>query len=143
VPGEPAIEWVLFTTEPIRTKADLENIVETYRCRWIIEETFRDTKSHRFGFGLRYARSRSLARIQVLLLLVALATLVLWLVGLAASAQNLARRFQANTISERAVLSIPFLGRQILLRRLAAFDASALDQALERLCALISLPSTI
>lgn len=45
VPGEPAIEWVLFTTEPIRTKADLEDIVETYRCRWIIEDFFKALKT--------------------------------------------------------------------------------------------------
>jgi len=39
-----------------------------------IEETLRDGKSHRFGFGLRYARSNSAQRIEVLLLLVALAS---------------------------------------------------------------------
>jgi hypothetical protein len=73
--------------------------------------------------------------------LVALATLVLWLVGLAAGAHNLARRFQANTISHRAVLSTPFLGRQLLLRRSIELPVSAFAQALERFCSLIRLAS--
>ena len=45
VKGEPAIEWVLFTTEPIRTKADLERVVDAYRCRWIIEDFFKALKT--------------------------------------------------------------------------------------------------
>ena len=44
-----------------------------------IEETFRDAKSHRWGFALRYARSRSVARLEVLVFLTALAQLVFWL----------------------------------------------------------------
>jgi len=45
VKGEPAIEWVLFTTEPIRTKADLGRVVDAYRCRWIIEDFFKALKT--------------------------------------------------------------------------------------------------
>jgi hypothetical protein len=133
--------WLLATSLP-HERGSERRIKQLYAKRMQIEETFRDTKSHRFGFGLRYARSSSLHRIQVLLLLVALATLVLWLVGLAARAHNLARRFQANTISHRKVLSTPFLGRQFLLRRSNELPVSAFDQALERLCTLVSLPST-
>ena len=132
--------WLLATSLP-HERGSERRIKQLYATRMQIEETFRDTKSHRFGFGLRYARSSSLHRIQVLLLLVALATLVLWLVGLAAGAHNLARRFQANTISHRAVLSTPFLGRQLLLRRSTELPVSAFDQALERLCSLIRLVS--
>ncbi|HEY5959146.1 MAG TPA: transposase [Polyangiaceae bacterium] len=133
--------WLLATSLP-HERGSERRIKQLYAKRMQIEETFRDTKSHRFGFGLRYARSSSLHRIHVLLLLVALATLVLWLVGLAARAYNLARRFQANTISNRAVLSTPFLGRQLLLRRSTELPVSAFDQALERLCTLVALTST-
>jgi hypothetical protein len=104
-----------------------------------IEETLRDAKSHRFGFGLRYARSTSQHRIQVLLLLVALATLVLWLVGLAGRARDLARHFQANTIRVRAVLSTPFLGWQLLRKPLADFHAAAFRDSLAQLRSLIHL----
>jgi hypothetical protein len=43
--------------------------VQLYRQRMQIEETFRDLKCHRWGFGLRYARCNSAARLEVLLLL--------------------------------------------------------------------------
>lgn len=131
--------WLLATSLP-HERGSERRIKQLYATRMQIEETFRDTKSHRFGFGLRYARSSSLDRIHVLLLLVALATLVLWLVGLAARSLNLARRFQANTISHRAVLSIPFLGRQFLLRQSTEFPVAMLDRSLEQLCTLVSLP---
>jgi hypothetical protein len=134
--------WLLATSLP-HERGSERRIKQLYATRMQIQETFRDTKSHRFGFGLRYARSTSLGRIHVmLLLLVALATLVLWLVGSAARAHNLARQFQANTISHRAVLSTPFLGRQFLLRQSNELPVSAFDQALKRLCTLVALPST-
>jgi hypothetical protein len=56
--GEPEIEWVLLTTEPIRTKAELENIVDTYRCRWIIEDFFKALKT---GCALEKRQTESYA----------------------------------------------------------------------------------
>jgi hypothetical protein len=131
--------WLL-ATSLTHVRGNERRIKQLYATRMQIEETLRDGKSHRFGFGLRYARSGSLQRIQVLLLLVALATLVLWLVGLAGRAQNLARQLQANTVSHRLVLSTPFVGRLLLLRRLADFPSSVLDRALAQLRTLISQP---
>ena len=132
--------WLLATSLPHEPGCE-RRIKQLYATRMQIEETLRDGKSHRFGFGLRYARSSSLQRIQILLLLVALATLVLWLVGLAGRARNLARHLQANTISDRLVLSTPFVGRLLLLRRIADFPSSALDQSLAQLRGLVSLAS--
>jgi hypothetical protein len=66
--------------------------------------------------------------------------LVLWLVGLAGRAQNLARSLQANTIRHRLVLSTPFVGRLLLVRRLALFPPTAIDNALVELQALAALP---
>ena len=37
-PGVESIQWLLFTTEPIKTKADIEAVVDMYRARWLIEE---------------------------------------------------------------------------------------------------------
>lgn len=131
--------WLLATSLPHQLRGE-RRIKQLYATRMQIEETLRDAKSHRFGFGLRYARSRSAARIQILLLLVALATLVLWLVGLIGRALNLARHHQANTLSSRAVLSTPFLGRQLLLRRLADFPDYLFDRAFAQFQALVSQP---
>lgn len=132
--------WLLGTSLP-HERGSERRIKGLYALRMQIEETLRDGKSHRFGFGLRYARSSSQHRIEVLLLLVALATLVLWLVGLAGRARDLARRLQANTVSHRFVLSTPFIGRLLLIRRLAEFPPFAIEQSLAQLRTLISQPT--
>jgi hypothetical protein len=43
--GEAPVDWVLFTTEPIDTKAQLNAIVDYYRARWLIEEFFKALKT--------------------------------------------------------------------------------------------------
>jgi Transposase DNA-binding/Transposase DDE domain len=43
--GETPIEWMLVTTEPIGTTAEIEAIVDHYRARWIIEEYFKALKT--------------------------------------------------------------------------------------------------
>jgi hypothetical protein len=43
--GEPAVEWILYTTEPVQTNKHLFDVVEHYRSRWIIEEFFKALKS--------------------------------------------------------------------------------------------------
>lgn len=42
--GETAVEWRLWTTEPIETAADVLAVVDAYRCRWMIEEYFKALK---------------------------------------------------------------------------------------------------
>jgi hypothetical protein len=44
-PGQEPIDWVLFTTEPIDTVAQLHTVVDYYRCRWLIEELFKALKT--------------------------------------------------------------------------------------------------
>jgi Transposase DNA-binding/Transposase DDE domain len=43
--GEPAISWMLYTTEPIETEQQLLAIVDYYRSRWVIEEFFKALKT--------------------------------------------------------------------------------------------------
>lgn len=120
--------WLLATSLAHEPGSE-EQIKALYALRMQIEETFRDTKSPRWGFGLRYCRCNDVERLQVLLLVAALATLMLWLVGVCAQALDWARRFQANTVRNRAVLSTLFLGRQVLLRTPGALSMSALRLA--------------
>lgn len=47
--GEAPVEWLLFTTEPIATSADIEAVVDMYRTRWLIEECNKALKT-----GCRY-----------------------------------------------------------------------------------------
>jgi hypothetical protein len=44
-PGEPAVEWTLLTSEPIRTLEDATRVVDWYRTRWVIEEYFKCLKT--------------------------------------------------------------------------------------------------
>jgi hypothetical protein len=130
--------WLLVTSLPHKRGSE-RRIKQLYTQRMQIEETFRDAKSHRWGLGLRYCRCSDVERMQVLLLIAALATLMLWLAGLGAHARDWGRRFQANTVRSRSVLSTIFLGRQIMLRSPCSLSSSAFDAAwheLERLVAL-------
>lgn len=43
--GEPGVEWVLLTNEPIDSPQALDRIVERYRARWTIEEFFKALKT--------------------------------------------------------------------------------------------------
>jgi hypothetical protein len=43
--SESPVDWVLATTEPIATTADVERIVDIYRARWVIEEYFKSLKT--------------------------------------------------------------------------------------------------
>jgi len=91
-----------------------------------IEETFRDAKSPRFGMSLGYARTRSEDRANVLLLLASLTHLLAVLLGVAAENAQLQRRYQANTVTRKRVLSHATLGRLIAASTNEALVVAAL-----------------
>jgi hypothetical protein len=121
--------WLLATSLSARHWS-AKRVVKAYEKRMQIEETFRDLKSHRWGYGLQYARSRCRRRLETLVLITTLATTATWLAGQAAKAKGWQRHFQANTAKDRAVLSLFFLGRRILkntrliLQRTDLWDAA-------------------
>ncbi len=43
--GEPAVEWILWTSEPIKSSKQLRKVVDIYRARWVIEEYFKALKT--------------------------------------------------------------------------------------------------
>ena len=98
-----------------------------------IEETFRDLKSGRWGYGLEYTGSGSVMRLSNLLLLTTLATLVTCVIGLAARTADLARAFQANTERRRHVLSMFTLGVRILSRPLRLLSQADIRRAWKEL----------
>ena len=102
--------WLLATSLTLPAT----EVVQLYAARMQIELTFRDLKSHRFGWGFENARCRSTTRIAVQMMLAAVASLVALLVGLAADQDGIARRYQANTTRNRRVISLVTLGRAIL-----------------------------
>jgi hypothetical protein len=128
--------WLIATSLP-NTYGAAKRIMKLYALRMQIEETFRDFKGHRWGFGLQGARSRDPQRWEILLLIGTLATVIHWLVGLAANARHCAPHFQANTLKKRAVLSVCFLGQQVLHSRrfhITGAELLAIAQRLPALC---------
>jgi Transposase DDE domain len=91
-------------------------IMQYYRTRMQIEQAFRDIKNGRSGLCLRQTRSRSLNRLANLLLIGMLTSFCIWLVGRLAEQQKQHYPFQANTIKDKRVLSLFFLGLQCLRR---------------------------
>jgi len=43
--GEAPVEWLLVTTEPCETPAEIMRVVDLYRARWVIEEFFKALKT--------------------------------------------------------------------------------------------------
>jgi hypothetical protein len=72
-----------------------------YGRRFECEETFRSQKDPRFGFGLRHVRLKEAIRYDRLLVVVALASLVAYGVGVKAEAKGLHRILQLNTSKRR------------------------------------------
>lgn len=120
--------WLLAASPELHLSA--EQAIALYRTRMQIEQTFRDLKNPRHGFGLRYSRSTKPERVAILLLIAALATFALWLAGLAAKAQGWTPRYQANTVKNRRTLSVVFLGARVIREARRQLTPSMLNNAL-------------
>lgn len=75
--------WLLATSSTL-SSLSAKAIVALYTGRMQIEQTFRDVKNQQWGLGLSDSQTRKLPRLAALLLLGALITYALWLIGLAA-----------------------------------------------------------
>lgn len=104
--------WLLATSLPVTSKL-AKKVVSIYSSRMQIEEAFRDIKSYRFGAGLELNMTRDRKRLEILMLIGMLATLVLWLLGTVVIMSGEARCYQANTEKRRRVLSVLFLGLRV------------------------------
>jgi transposase len=95
-----------------------KRVVKIYKKRMQIEEAFRDLKSSRYGLGFEDAYSKKIKRIEILLLIAALASFIAWLVGWIAEQNKLHYQFQSNSIKDRRVLSFFYLGCEVIKRRI-------------------------
>lgn len=105
--------WLLATS---LGDATARQVVNLYGTRMEIEAQFRDTKCPRYGFGLAHSRTRTPARMQVLLLIAAIASFACWLCGLYVTRQGRAGDYQAQSTGRRVTLSVVYLGRMALRR---------------------------
>ena len=107
-------EPLLLVTSLKMTGNMATKVVTIYSQRMRIEENIRDTKSSKYGFGLGQSRTRSIERMKVLLLIAAIATFACWLAGLATKTNGRAADYQAHSSKYTKVLSMVYLGREVL-----------------------------
>lgn len=109
--------WVLVTSLPYYELL-AEQTVKIYKQRMQIEETFRDTKSNRYGFGLCESGTKSPKRMDILLLIDFIVTFVCWQSGLLTEKSKKASDFQAHSSNCKNVLSIVYLGKQAIKKNI-------------------------
>jgi len=107
-----------------------KRVMNLYKTRMQIEESFRDVKNSRWEFSFNEARATTVKRYENLLLIGTLATYAVWLVGKVAKSKNLHRHYQANTIRTRNVLSTFYLGCEVLGKQALDFRREEYQAAL-------------
>ena len=107
--------WLLVAS-PALSYLSARQIVALYARRMQIELAFRDLKSHRYGHAFEDSLTRKGKRIEVLLLLHALATFACWLVGIACEAAGI-DQWLAPHRSQRRLYSVMRLGREAMVRQ--------------------------
>ena len=123
--------WVLCSSLGGKSYLCARRVVKIYRQRMQIEEGFRDLKSSRYGLGFEEAFSRSKQRIENLLLVAMLTSLIAWLVGWLGENKGEHRCFQCNSLKTKRVLSLFFLGCQMIKRKIQ-IDVKALLACIDR-----------
>lgn len=90
--------WCVATT---RKDLSAAQVTKLYGRRFTIEESFRDVKDIRFGFGLSATHIRDCGRRDRLLFIAAIAEALLKLLGAAGEARGLDRLLKTNTSKKR------------------------------------------
>jgi hypothetical protein len=67
--GEKPLSWLLFTSEPVRTKQDALKVIGYYECRWLIEDFHKMMKSD--GYCIEETRFTSVSTLERWLVIVA------------------------------------------------------------------------
>jgi len=124
--------WLLSTSLPKHQQL-AKRVVNIYRTRMQIEESFRDMKSSRFGLGFEQNGTRQIKRMTLLILLTTLANWILVILGMAATVSNQHRQYQANTTRDKNVLSLPFIGLRVVVDRKIRLRLRDMRQAIGRL----------
>jgi hypothetical protein len=114
-------------------------VVAIYCLRMQIEQTFRDLKSHRYGWSARLIRSKQPLRVDVLFLIAAIAAIAMHVLGIAIKRSKHAHGLQANTERRRRVHSTFFLGKLTLAEALEdTLSVNSLRIAIRNLIAAVS-----
>jgi hypothetical protein len=116
--------WIILASP---TLADLSaaQLIKLYARRMQIELSFRDLKSHRYGQGFEDSLTRKGKRIEILLLIQALAAFACWLVGMACETVGI-DGWLAPFRSTRKLYSTLRLGQEALQRQWSTASVVAL-----------------
>lgn len=109
--------WLLVSSLPQAPK-NPHHMVNIYRQRMRIEENFRDTKCPHYGLGLKKSLTQTFSRMNILLLIGAIATFAAWLAGLFVKSIGIAADFQAQSAKFTSAISNVFLGRRALAKKI-------------------------
>lgn len=107
--------WLL-AVSPSLHDVSVPQVIALYRRRMQIELGFRDLKSHRYGQAFEDSLTRKCERIEILLLLHALAVFAAWLAGMAAEADGCQHRLNPHA-AKRRLYSLIRLGWEALTRQ--------------------------
>lgn len=124
--------WLLATSLKGKSKIS-KKVIRIYKTRMQIEEGFRDVKNPRLGFSFDESQTHNAKRFEILLLIAMLAIFAVTVLGKAGEQRKLQYAFQANTVRSRTVLSLFFLGCQIIRDKRINFSKFELYQALKAL----------
>lgn len=106
--------WLLVSSPELEITP--RQMVALYGRRMQIESSFRDLKSHRYGHGFEDSLTRKARRIEVLLLIHALALFASWLAGLGCEATGIACWLSPRQ-AKRKLYSTLRIGREALVRQ--------------------------
>lgn len=127
--------WILASSLP-KSSFTAEQIVRLYSFRMQIEQSFRDIKNSKYGFSFKHTLTRSIKRLNVLLLIAALVNFVAWSVGVLAEQKKWHLKCQSNT-SKKRTLSLFYLGTIVLQSKYFNVTIAEINSVLQN----IALPS--
>ena len=117
--------WLLAVSGSLE-RCSAKRITRLYAQRMQIEQSFRDLKSHRYGCAFEDTLTRDPQRLEMLLLIHALASLAAWLEGLTVVITTSPK---TKTRAERRVHSITWVGYERLRRRGARMSCPPTEAA--------------
>jgi hypothetical protein len=123
--------WILASSLP-KSSFNPEQIVRLYSFRMQIEQSFRDMKNSKYGFSFKNTLTRGIGRLNILLLIAAIVTFIVWSVGVLAELKNWHFKCQSNT-SKKRTLSLFYLGTIILKSKYFEVTMSEINLALENI----------
>jgi hypothetical protein len=109
-----AREPLLLACSPGHSLLNAAEIIAMYAKRMQIEQSFRDLKNERLGLGFSEARSHSVKRLEILLLIAHLSSWLMRLIGECAQKYQMQRYFQSVPGLKHKEISVLTLARRVI-----------------------------